>query len=870
MTQSDDNQNSTPRSGDAPDTEVSVPTVGRYIVGDRIGAGGMGEVYQAWDPLLDRRVALKRITTESVPNEEHRRLLLQEARAASSLQHRAIVAVHDVLEVEEGDYIVEEYAVGTSLRDHLAEPFSLERFFDFAEECVEAVNVASTEGVVHCDLKPENILVSPEGRPRILDFGIARRVGSASAPEANDARSPTVPLDELKPRGTPAYLAPEVVGGAAIDSRVDIFSLGVVFYEMLTTRNPFHKGTTGATVTSVISETPDPPSSLNSEVPEELDKIILSMMAKDRDRRPHDPAQLLGELRNIRRTVLDRYRPRSWWERLIMSTPVRAAAVVVFGVLVYLAARGLVPDRGVQEGPTPYVIVEQFENLTTEPAVGYFASGLLEAIEARLSSLQGVYVVDADSEIGGAVSLEGSLQRAGDRLRISYRVVDREERVRLAGNVIEGRVDQLFELQDMVTNEIATVLEDRFDLDRHQRGDTSRPTPDVLAYELYLQARGILRNYEDPANLDAAIGLFENALDRDPDFSLAYAGLADAYWERWKETTDPKWTELAEEASYTALEKGPDYAESHVTLGNIYRETGKYGQAESEFRRAISIDDRNDEAYLGLALTQEAMGDCDAAVQTFLQAIEAQPDYWSNVSQMGAFYFRQGQLQEALACFQKVTELTPENVKVYSNLGAVHLRLGDADKAIEALEQSLALKPNYRAYSNLAYLYRAEGRLEEAAATFEKALALNPHDHRVWRSLGATYLDIPGQREAAHRATRRAIELAEPSLEVNPNDAQLLAVLAQYYETIGEHQRARRLVDRALVLAPDQSHVLSNAASVLAALGDPRAMEVVRMALEAGLPLESLGHEPVFDSIRATPEFKQMVEELRIAEETTD
>jgi tetratricopeptide (TPR) repeat protein len=487
---------------------------------------------------------------------------------------------------------------------------------------------------------------------------------------------------------------------------------------------------------------------------------------------------------------------------------------------------------------------------------------MLEAVKTRLSALRGVYVVDADAEIGGAISLEGSLQREGDRVRITYRLVDRQG-VRLAGRLLEGDIDELFELQDRVTEEITAALVDQFDLDEAVSDDPSRPTPDVLAYELYLQARGCLRDYDDPGNIEIAIDLFQKALERDPDFALAYSGLADAYWKRWDETKDAQWTRLAEEASRTALEKGADYAEIHVTLGTIYRETGKFPHAAQEFRRAIAIDDQNDAAYIGLALTHEAMGDNEAAIGTFNRATEARPDYWGNLSQLGAFYVRHGRFDDALVSFEKVVALTPENAKAYSNIGAVRLRLGDVDGAIEAFNRSLAIRPNYRAYSNLAYLYRSQGRMEEAAETIEKALILDPQDYRVWGNLGATYLAIPGKRAEADSATRRAIELAEPLLEVNPRNATLLALLAQYYETINEPHRALRLVERAVELAPDQVEVLFYAAGVYLGMKDQaRALDTIRKALEAGLTVEALAQEPGFDSLMATPEFRRIVEEL--------
>lgn len=840
--------------------------IGRYQVSTLIGSGGMGEVYQAWDPLLDRCVALKRLHPSSVPDEEHRRQLLLEARAVSKLDHRAIVAVHDVLELDGETYIVEELAHGIPLRQYLHAPFEPDRFFEFAEECLDALSVAAAHGIVHCDLKPENIMVSPEGRPRILDFGLARRVRRMGQGMSS---METVPLDELKPAGTPAYLAPEVIRGEDVDARTDLFSLGIVFYELLTTVHPFQRDSPWRTLQSVLHDSPPPPRSLNSSVPLELERCVLRMLEKERDRRPAGPGELLQELRRIRdRTAGGSLWP-SWIRSISVRTIGRVAASLVLSLALLFGLRGLM--RAVEHGRASpqHVMLLPFESLSPESETPFLAAGLLESVGSRLSSLGGIYVVDASSGIGSPLVIEGSLQRSGERIRIAYRLVDRSKGITLGANVADGTGSDLFGLQDRVTQGVAELLVRQFRLHASPPA-REPPTQDAAAYQLYLLGRGYLRGYQDPAEINRAIDLFQRAIQLDPDFALAYAGLGSAFWKRWASTRDPSWTERADQACHTALQKGPDLADVHVTAGTIGLERGQLEQAKQDFERALAIEPNHDEAMIGLARTQEAMGEDEAALRSFRKAVEGRPDYWAALSQLGGFYFRKGRLSEARDCFQEVVEITPENARAYSNLGAVYVRLGEPDRAIEAFGRSIAILPNYKAYSNLAFLYRSQGKNAEAVPMYRKALDLDPTDHRVWASLGATYKLLPGKEAQADTAFRRAVGLIETQLEVNPRDPELLALLAQHCVELGESDRGRRLLERAIELAPRQPNVLFYAAAALEGLGErEHALELVRRALEEGLPLQALLQESTFEKLTKDPGFQAVAAEFK-SEENSD
>jgi tetratricopeptide (TPR) repeat protein len=512
-----------------------------------------------------------------------------------------------------------------------------------------------------------------------------------------------------------------------------------------------------------------------------------------------------------------------------------------------------------------YLAVAPFKNLSEDSQSEFFAVGLTEALQTRLAGLTGIYIVDAAADVGAKLFLEGGVQRWTDRLRITYRLVDRTVGVNVGAGVVEGAIEQLFRLQDQTAEEIAKDLAAHYNLPPPPSGTAeigARPTGDVAAYDLYLQARGYLLRYQDERSVDIAIDLFQKALDRDAEMPLALAGLGEAYWKRYETTKDSTWAAEAERTAIAALEIGASLPEPHVTLGTIYFGTGKAENAAAAFRRALDLDARSDAAYRGLAKAEEALGLADSAEATFRRAIAARPDYWAGHNDLGGFYYRHGQVEKAVDCFRRVIELTPDNARGYSNLGAMYASQNRSQEAIASYERSLALKPNFRAYSNLATLYRSLGRTEEAAAMYEKALALDDRDYRVWGSLGGTYLDIAGRRAGADSALDRAIVLAEKQRAINPNDPLLLAVLSQFHAARGQRADAQRLVARALELAPEQTDVLMHATVTYELIGDRgRAVDTLGRAIRSGYAVEALEREGALRALLADEEGQRAIRE---------
>ncbi len=860
------------------------PMVGRYRIEGKIGEGRTSEVYRAWDTLIGRRVALKKIRTAAAADDTRREALLAEARAASRVQHPAVIPVFDVLEDGGQAYLVEALTDGASLRERLRRPFSIEEALALAEECAGALEAAERMGVVHSDLKPENIFVSPSGHAVILDFGLARvrRVGGSArpaelSPAASEADTsvrqldpeldtrpageagkptdaPTVDMDELVPRfqgGTLSYAAPEVLLGGKPDTRADIFSLGIILYEMATGRHPFWRTSAAELRRSILQHRPPAPSTINPKVPASVDALILRMLEKDPERRPLSAAALLREIRRCRDRSGRRFGGRGLTIGLI------GAALLVAATGAWVARAVLPWHRSVAAGHRPLAVTD-FVSLSPEPADRFFAVGLAESIRSRLAGQPGILVLEPNADIGSGLALDGSVQRSQDRLRITYRVVDRDRHTSLAGGVIEGPARDLFALQDKVVGRVARALTGGQSHGFALAGEP--PTANAEAYDQYVEGLGYLQKPRDRQELEIAAGLFQKALALDSRFTLSLAALGETYWKEYVETKDPSLARRAEEVSIQARDQDPDRAEVHISLGHIYDGTGRPDDAIREFQRTLAIDPGQVSAMVGLALLDEKQGDVAGADSTFARAARLRPTDWLVHAQRGAFYSRHDRLPEALECFQRVVALTPDDARGYANVGAVLQLMGRTDEAVRAYERSIAVRPNYPAYTNLATLYRSEDRLADAIRTYRTALRLDDHDYRVWGSLAASLAATPERGASTDSAYRRAIALGESELAVNPKGALTLANLAQYHAAIGEKGEARRCLTDALKLSPADPEVLVYAAAVHETLKERAfALEMVRRGVKAGCTIDRWRRDPAMRGLVADPEFQRIV-----------
>jgi len=361
--------------------------------------------------------------------------------------------------------------------------------------------------------------------------------------------------------------------------------------------------------------------------------------------------------------------------------------------------------------------------------------------------------------------------------------------------------------------------------------------------------------------MDSAIAVFIHALERDPNYALAYAGLGQAYWHKYEETHDQTWVGRASEACRKAVELGRELANGHTCIGVVYNGTGRYEQAAEEFQRAAELDPDSDDALRGLGLADERLGRLPDAENKYQRAISLHPNYWADYNWLGSFYYTQARYEDAAKMFSQVVALAPDSERGYSNLGGVYLNLGRYTDAIPLFERSVAIRPTADAYSNLATAYFFQQRFAEAARTYEQAVKLNPFDYEMWGNLGDAYYWTPKEQSQAIPAYRKAVSLAHAALGVNPRDGVILCNLALYHAMLHEKDPAIAFLRRALALAPDNSDFLFKAAEIYDQFGmtEP-AFAALQHSIKQGYSRFFARDHPIFGNLRTDPRFRKLVD----------
>jgi serine/threonine-protein kinase len=465
----------------------------------------------------------------------------------------------------------------------------------------------------------------------------------------------------------------------------------------------------------------------------------------------------------------------------------------------------------------------------------------------------------ARKEFGVNLVLTGSVQRAGERVLLTASLVDARTRKTLRSLSFDAQTDDSVALQEGVARRVAELLELEL-LPQEEPVLALGGTVVPGAYELYLGGWGYLQNYHKPDNLDRAVSLFQQALELDPDFALAHAGLGEAYWKKYEATKNKQWVEEARHACEHALTLEQRLAAAHTCLGTLYIGTGEYEKATSKFQHALERDPGSDDAWRGLARAYEARGRLEQAEATFQKAIALRPSYWGTHQNLGRFYYRQGRYSKAAPEFQRVIELAPDNVRGYYSLGALYHLMGRTDEAIALLERSLALEPTGDAYSNLGTFYFFQGRYAKAVSMFEKAAELAPNNYVVLGNLADAYRWAPGQAGKAAPAYQRAIELAQEQLQVNPRDASIPSDLAVYWAKLGETEKALSAIAVARSQAPGDVNILFKSVVVYHLAGQrERAVHALVESVRTGYSLAEIRADPELADLRRDPRYQQAV-----------
>jgi serine/threonine protein kinase/tetratricopeptide (TPR) repeat protein len=849
-------------------------TIGRFVIGERLGRGGMGEVYRAEDTRLKRTVALKRLSVHLRSDPLYRRRFEEEAERASRLNDAHVAAIHDVIEEQGEIFLVMEFVEGQNLRQRLQEPMSLEQFLGIAVQCAQALVAAHGHGIVHCDIKPENIMLTPDGQVKILDFGVAKHLPRSDQSTTVD-RSGTL-------SGTPAYMSPEVLLQKTPDGRADIFSLGVVFYEVLAGHHPFLADGFVATSDRIRCETPAPIHIFNSEVPEELEKLVNKAMAKDPRQRYASTRELLEELRLVEGCItptgLSRLLPRKAEPKpqhtllLLMF----AAALVAAGLLAVFYYNGKAKGLGFGKQTPVHLAVLPFTSTVEDSSTKAFCNGLTETLAVKLTQLSGsnpllvvptseiraegiTNVEQARKGFGVTLVLEGSLQESGNRVRITYSLVDATSMRLLSADAITADMSDVFGLQDRVVESVANMLGLQLRVsDRHVL--VAHGTHEPAAYDYYLRGLGYLQDYHKPENVSSAIELFSRALERDPNYASAYAGLGEAYWARYYATYEREWMDQAMQACEHAVALDSDSAKGRTCLGTVYASIGRYQEAVQQFQRAVQTDPTSDGAYRGLASAYERLGRLAEAENTYRLAIQVRPEYWAGYGWLGSFYSHQARYAEAAREFSHAIALAPDDPHGYRMLGGVYIFMGEYAKAIEVLRHAISLFPTPEAYSNLGVAYFNLRRFDDSVTALEHACTATTKDYDSCGNLARAYYWSPSTRSQARKMYERSIRMAGETLRVNPRDGDTHVSMANYYAMLGDRSQALKHLQEALNLNPGVPEYLAIAAVVHNQFGEKdAALGWLEKARAQGYSSAEIRSSPEFDNLLDEPRFQQLV-----------
>ena len=848
--------------------------VSHYRILGPLGSGGMGVVYRAEDTTLHRTVALKFISEQAAGNLNVYERLRREARTASALNHPNICTIYEVGEDAGEVFISMEYVEGRTLAEVIKhEPLPIDAALRYARQLSSALAHAHERGVLHGDLKPLNIIVTPLGDAKILDFGLARRTN----PEFDRQTWETMPTDsKLGVGGTLPYMAPEQIEGRAVSPRTDIWSLGIVLYEMLTGIRPFQGDNHYQLFHSILQDSARP---LPARLPAGLATIVSRCLEKEPARRYQRASEACAALE-----ALTHSSEQSSFQPHASASP-RWRAFLGVVALVVLAAAGVLATRGnwfwkhhvSGEVLSPVLLSVLPPNTSGDASQAAFDNGLADTLNSRLGELsirhalavipmsstveKQVTTVDgARQQFGVNLVLVLNVQRAAGDVRVNYALVDARSHRQVRSGTVTAAAADPFALQDRVFESIAASLDLQL-APQEKQTFTAHGTSEPGAYDLYLQGRGYLQDYVVPEKVDNAITLFNRALEKDPNYAAATAGLGEAYWRKFQLAHDRRWADEAISKCQKAADLGPQLAVAHTCLGRVFLAKGNYETSAEQYRRALEIEPGSDDAYGGLAIAYEQLGRVEEAEKLHKQAISVRPAYWATYNWLGLFYMAHARYDEAASMFTQVVTLAPDSFTGYCNLGAVRILQGKYGEAVPILQQSLNIRATADALSNLGTAHFQMRQYAESAGNLEQATKLDDKNYVMWGNLGDAYYWTPGRRPEAAAAYARAIALGGESLRLNPKDAQLLGYLAEYHAMRGERNPALGNLDACLRLQPRSPDLLLNAGIVYQQLGDTnRALDALGKAIALGVSPEMLRDTPNFDVLSDNPQFQGLIQ----------
>lgn len=686
---------------------MTISNISHYQITGTLGHGGMGVVYKAIDQKLQRTVAIKSLPPESVGDEKLKKRLMSEARAASRLNHPNICTIYEVNEADGILFIAMEYVTGHTLSEEIRSgPLEVERALDIAFQIAAGLDKAHRENIVHRDIKPSNIVLPQDGPVKILDFGIARILNRMVGESPGDAVTLQSNLTETGQMvGTVAYMSPEQLNAEEVDARTDVFSLGVLLYEMLSGQRPFRANSMIQLMSSILNDEPESLSRSNTTLPQDLDRIIAKALAKNRDNRYATMNDLQADLLRLKDQL---------------KRPAHANQQKSLAVLYFENLSGAGEQEYLRDGMTEDIITElsKVERLRIFPR-----SAVMSYRDKEVTA------PEIGRHLNASHVLSGSVRHAGNRVRITAQLIESHGGHTVWAERYDREMQNVFDLQDEIARAIAKALSIRLS-PQEEEAIARKRVDNPEAYDYYLRGRRFFRR-GTKKDMQSAAEMFEHAVALDPNFALAYAGLGHAFGRihRYSDQ-NPQWVEKGIEACEQAMRLEPDLPEALSARAFLFYAHEQYDLAIQYARMALERKEDCEGAYFTLGLALFITDRLNEVTELADRAIEVSgDDYNVYLPYLNAFKklkeTEKGSrlIQQHTRVLQWQIEWAPENVRARILLAANYASLGDADAAVRELEKAIASSAHDAStLYNAACTYAVLGRKQEALSTLKQAI----------------------------------------------------------------------------------------------------------------------------------------------------
>ncbi len=825
---------------------------GELVLQEHRGSGAYGDVYRAWDPNLEREVALKIVSPRQSGADVS--ALLDEGKLLAKVKHPNVVTVFGAQQIGNEVGIWSEYLHGRNLSEIVERDGALgptEAAMIGVNLC-QALSAVHGSNLLHRDVKATNVIREKGGRIVLVDFGAGRRVESGGT--------------DL--HGTPLYMAPELFQGQPASVQTDVYSLGVLLYFLTTCSYPV-RGESPAEIRAA-HETGDRRHLRDArpDLPDGFVQVVERAIHPDPAVRFKSDGELEVALaRSIGLGEVTGSRPGN-------SARPRKTVMALFWLAVIAALGGLGswffgPSQADPIERRAVIYVSPLENLTGQETNEHYPAALTNWFQNTLASVPGLVVVDSErgspDQPTATHAVHGAVQQQDENLIVTLRLRDVANGTTIWSGNLEDQAQDYFSLQANAVTRLfegmqleELITEPQIVAVRESLREV--PTRSSSAFSAYAEALTLNTGANLGDNAERAIALLERAIELDPDFTLAYAELAQTYWVAYRLRFEPALAEKATEYALEARRRGPALSRVHWTLALIYHGTGQLDRAKDELDKLISLQPASHSGYRLLARIASQTGDAAAALEAIDKALEIAPLLPANLATRGIVLLRAGRYTEATEAFLRETEVAGNDPDAWQRLAASFQYAGDEAQAIAAYERSIELGPTANAYTNLATIHFSSGDYSRAAETYEQAIELGPNSPVLYRNAGDAY-DALGDGPTARARYLRAIELAESGNQVNPSDWGLVALRARCLAKLGRAGEARQILNGAIEQSTLNADHLLLLAATSSLLGDfSEAIGILERAAQQGAPISEavLDADPDFAELRVSPQAQQL------------